>query len=183
MRPHSFYKLMLALIGVLSAATYTVCYANEAEHSEKSPDTKIYQEKDSKGVPLFSDQPSPHAKPVTLQPVNTTEKLKSLPTVKKDRPAASTQYAIRVREPADHTFFENTLAGVPVSVMVKPELAEGMTVEILLNGEVVDEGATTQFTLYRIPSGTHTIEAVLKRGDSELSRTKPVSIQTIRPGG
>jgi hypothetical protein len=144
--------------------------------------TPIYRETGKSGTPVFTDQPTPSAKPVELAPVNTSEQLQNMPAPRSE-PAAAESYRIQLTSPTSTTVIENSLAGVPVSVNVSPKLAKGMTVEILLDGRSAQQGANTSFNLIGVNSGTHTIQALLKRGDKIIARSASISFQAIRPGG
>jgi hypothetical protein len=149
-----------------------------------SPDgtQPIYRDTGKGGTPVFTDQPTPSAKPVELSPVNTSGTPPAIPL--RNEPAATTvNYSIQLTNPTNETSIQNTLAGVTVSVNVNPRLGKGMTVEILLDGRSAQQGAATSFSLIGINSGTHTVQALLKRGEKIISRSNSVSFKAVRPGG
>jgi hypothetical protein len=180
--PHPF-KTTVAIAALLYSLMAAICQAEDATNQDSNTSqTSIYRETDSKGAPVFTDQPTPTAKPVELEPINTSEKPPNIPS-RQSESAAVIRYSISLSTPTSTTVIPNTLAGVPVKVTVSPALEKGMTVEILLDGRSAQEGGTTSFTLYGVNSGTHSVEALLKRGSNVISRSQPVSFTAIRPGG
>lgn len=173
-------RAMPTLLATLWATLLSVALLSPYSHADNSS-TPIYRDTGKSGAPVFTDQPSPAAQPVTLPPVNTSEQVQ--PTARPEPPAAKTSYSIQLVEPTAGTVIHNTLNGVPVKVSVNPEMAKGMSVEILLDGRSFQQGASTSFNLIGVNSGSHSVQALLKRGDTIVARSAVVSFKAIRPGG
>ena len=116
----------------------------------------VYQSTDKRGNPVFTDQPQPNARPVELQPTNTTPSL--TPTT---APDSSTEKAfagynrIALGVPSS---IPNGLAPTTIGIELQPALRPGHGWQLLLDGAVQDEGTGGSTTIDRLERGTHQLE-------------------------
>ncbi len=147
-------RFALILFGVLLAATVFAT---------------TYKWVDKKGVTHYSDRPEPGAQIVELQQAQTFE-APSTPTPRpstrnqQTNPASeAVQYQLEVWKPENDETFVNTANTVSVRLRLEPELQDGHTIWLYLDGKRVDglPGNGDSFELTNVPRGTHTLAVVV----------------------
>lgn len=126
----------------------------------------VYRSVDEQGRVVFSDEPSPGAEKVDVPAANTTPALEPRDVERKSsQPDFAGYGAVRIISPGD--IVPNGLAGAAVRVELEPELQSGHRIQVLLDGEAVASGASTQLTIQQLPRGTHTLEVQVLGGKPE----------------
>lgn len=153
---------------------------------------QIYKKVLPDGSVVFSDEPSPGAEPVQIQPLSTYKAPPSKPKAESS-PAAPpdasntkpvTYQRLAIETPANDTTVRENAGNVSVTVALEPALApdQGHTLSLLLDGKpVAPAGRATQFTLPGLDRGSHTLEAVLHDAQGNvLQRSAPVVFHLMR---
>lgn len=153
---------------------------------------QIYKKVLPDGSIIFTDEASPGAEPIHVDPLPTYKapprqpKAENAPAAPAE--AATTQPVVykrfAIEAPANDTTIRDNAGDVAVTLAVEPALAteQGHTVSLLLNGKTVVQGGTsTNLRLQAVDRGTHTLEAVLVDAqDKMLKRTSPVIFHLMR---
>ena len=149
-------------------------------------DTTIYRSKDSRGNPVFSDQPSRDAEQAQPKEVNRTPAV--TPQARPDKPkpedVEDSDYRITFLEPTDGQFFANGLVPVNVSINVSPPVLPKHRIEFLLNGESIAQGSSYSTTIDRLHPGAHQIGArVIDKAGNILGNPGSIDVTAQWPGG
>jgi hypothetical protein len=138
----------------------------------------VYKWTDENGVVHYSDQPHPNAEKVHVAPVQ-TYRAGTTPATDSTggAPPAAPQngYAgCAVASPADDESFTNVDA-LTIAVRTDPALRPGDQIYILLDGSLVNNGASVgnSYTLSPVERGTHTVQAVVKNSEGGLMCQSP----------
>ncbi|MDT0633588.1 DUF4124 domain-containing protein [Spectribacter hydrogenoxidans] len=144
---------------------------------------EVYRWVDDRGVTHYSDQPVKGASKPDLPRLQSMQ----APAV----PAGNDSGAAigedsgglsLVRPGTDETF-RDARGLVPVQVELERELAEGETLQYVLDGEPVAgaDGRRTSLQLQGVPRGTHAISAVILRGEEPVARSQAVTFHMKPP--
>ena len=123
---------------------FSVCSATVV-HAE------VYTWTDREGVVHFSDQPAPGAKSVYIAPVQTyspppASTIQPAPVAVK--PSAPSYEEVHITSPQHEDTIRNPQGYIPVTVEVKPALAEGDKIQLLVDGQMMGQPqAAGSFTL------------------------------------
>lgn len=140
----------------------------------------IYQTRDAKGRPVFTDRPPPGAKPVELPPVNTTPGVTPKPEPASAQDEFSGYRKVGVVAPGS---IPNGLAPVTVGIAIEPELRAGDRWQLLLDGRPVAEGREDAYTFDKLDRGTHQLALrVLDGGSAEVARSPVIEVFVFWPG-
>lgn len=141
----------------------------------------VYRTTDSKGRPVFTDQPPPGAKPVELPPVNTTPGAGAAqPTSPPSQEPFSGYRHVAVLVPGS---IPNGLAPVTVGIAIEPALRDGHSWQLLLDGRVTASGRDDSFTFEQLERGPHRLELkVVEAGGAELAHSEPAEVFVFWPG-
>jgi len=152
---------------------------------------QVYESKDAAGNPVFSDTPTPGAKPLALPPPNViqTPRLPAEPSA--PPPAAPAYTLLRIVWPEQEGAVHTNTGEFQVKVSIEPRLAtdRGDVVRIKLDGRVLPQArTTTDFTItaaeWQAAAGSeesHRLEvAVMNRDGSVVIESPPVSFYALR---
>lgn len=171
---------MRAMFFVLIALT---AFAAEAQ---------IYKKVLPDGSVVFSDEPSPGAEAVHVQPLSTYQappskpKAESSPAAQPDPSTTKpvTYQRLAIEAPANDAAVRDNAGNVAVLVALEPALAreQGHSLSLLLDGNpVAPPGGSTQFTLPAVDRGSHTLEAVVHDAQGNvIRRSAPVVFHLMR---
>ena len=116
---------------------------------------------DKNNVPVFSDTPSPGATQITLQEANRMAAITpaSLPALKADK---TVTYKVRIVQPLDQDTVRDNNGTVYVQGQIKPVFAQGLRVQLLLDGELAaGPSSNANFILHNVDRGEHQIHIEL----------------------
>lgn len=163
-----FISLCLSLIGTAQAEIYTWT--------------------DGAGVVHFSDRPEPGAKTVHLQESQTyspppASGAQQPPSNGVPQGKTSPYESVQIIDPVNEVTIRNPQGFVPVTVEVKPKLAEGDGIQLVLDGRVLGKPQqTSAFTLQNLDRGSHTLVAqVVNEKGTVQSSSKAVTIFMMQP--
>lgn len=145
----------------------------------------VYKTVDKDGNIIFTDTPGEESDPeaVELQEPNTvpaTPVQKQYPSNNQGR---TNNYKISIASPTEGQRFPNRLAGLTVSVKVKPRLAPGFKVRLILNGEKHSVGGE-QFVVDQLPQGQSTLQVqLLDKNKRVVDTSSAVTVFAAQPGG
>ena len=111
--------LLLTLCGTLAAAQ-----------------TKVYESKDKSG-PVFSDQPSPGAKELTLPPPNVMPGTTPAPQQAAPQPALPVYRLLNILSPEDKGTVHSNTGAFDVRLQASPELRAGDRIRVKLDGNPI----------------------------------------------
>ncbi len=155
---------------------------------EKANAAEIYTWTDGAGVVHFSDHPEPGAKTIQVHEMQTYSAPPTQPSSQLQPPPKgvnerATYSAISIVEPANETTVRNPQGYVPVTVEVKPQLAEGDGLQLVLDGVVVGKPQqTSSFSLQGIERGSHQLVAqIVNTNGTVLSSSDPITINMMQP--
>lgn len=138
----------------------------------------IYQSKDAKGNPVFTDQPKPGAKEVELKSINTT------PAVTPGSAPASPELAFKgyshigVAVPGS---IPNGLAPVTIGINTEPALQSGHSWQLKLDGSVIASGTEPSTTVASMPRGDHTLSVDIIADGSVIASSEPTAVFVFWP--
>jgi hypothetical protein len=116
----------------------------------------VYQSTDKRGNPVFTDQPQPNARPVEVQPTNTTPSLTPAAPPGSSTEKAFTGYTrIELGIPSS---IPNGLAPTTVGIELQPALQPGHRWQLLMDGASLEMGTGSSATIERLERGTHQFE-------------------------
>lgn len=143
---------------------------------------EVYRQTDEHGRVIFTDQPTPQAELVPLDPVNTTPAVTPVPRAKPE--AARVEYQVRITSPEADAIIPNGLVAQAVVVQAEPAPRTSFRFRLLLDGEEVGVQADGRFTVPQLARGSHQFSAELLDADGRvLARGEPVDIFVYWPGG
>ena len=144
---------------------------------------------DANGVTHFSDRPVPGARQVavttsTPQPRVSAPQPESAATSSSPPEAAAISYrSLEIWQPTNGESFFGADAAVNVRVRSEPELSQGHTLLLYLDGKLV-EGATNSdsYTITDLQRGVHSLAAVItdERGNEKI-RSEPRVFHVRQP--
>jgi hypothetical protein len=148
-------------------------------------DTTVYRTVDEDGNVVFSDQPSKGAKRITLQPNTSTYAPPPKPVFQLNPPAEPkiepeaaevVRYErIRIVSPAAEETVRDNEGKVSVAVALKPKLADGHSLRLILDGKPAVTLDKPIGTLTEIDRGEHRVLAeVADAGGRVVARSDPV---------
>lgn len=144
---------------------------------------QVFKETGPEGKVIFTDQPSPEAKPVEVPDTNTA---KAIPIPGKTPIQSQAEEAAYQRlliiDPQDGSIIPNGPGHFSVQVKLTPALQEDHQIRLLLNGENYQQGQNSQFELRSVPRGRHELTAqVVDKENTVLISSQPASVQVYRP--
>jgi len=150
-------------------------------------ETTVYKRVRPDGTVEFSDEPTPGGRVIEVPGIQTYSFEPPPPPAPPQRksesvPPAEVRYQrIQVTAPAaDETVYFDA-NGMPVSVVVKPELQPGHVISLYLDGQRAARGSSASFTLQDVYRGTHTLTAVVEDGrGTTLLRSAPVTFHMVQ---
>lgn len=117
----------------------------------------VYKYIDKDGNLVLTDKKVPGAVPVVVPPTMTMPFPKGAPALPAATSEAAGAYTITITSPAPgSTYRRNQDSGVPIAASVSPELQEGLTLQVLLDGAPVSGDAVS---LDQVTRGSHTVSA------------------------
>lgn len=134
----------------------------------------IYQGRDERGNPVFTDQPRQGDQPVELPPVNTAPPPARLPAPP-PREAGFAGYAqIALSAPGS---VPNPYVPVEVRIAIEPELRDGHLWRLSLDGGFVAAGREASYSFPALERGRHTLELEVTDADGQVvGRAAPVDV-------
>lgn len=140
----------------------------------------VYQTTDSKGRPVFTDQPPPGAKAVELPPVNTTPAVAPSAKPGAAKPEFAGYQQVKVVVPGS---IPNGLAPVTVGLAIEPALRDGHSWQLSLDGQPVSQGRADSYTFPKLERGTHQLGLkVFDAFGKEVASSTPVDVFVFWPG-
>lgn len=152
---------------------------------------QVYESKDAAGNPVFSDTPTPGAKPLDLPPPNVIETPR-LPAAPSAPPPPAPAYTLlRIVWPEQQGTVHSNTGEFQVKLSIQPGLAtdRGDVVRVKLDGRVLPQArTTTDFTItaaeWQAAAGgeaQHRLEvAVMNRDGGVVIESPPVSFYALR---
>jgi len=140
----------------------------------------VYRTEDTKGRPVFTDQPPPGSQAVQLPPVNTTPAV--APTSPPAPPKAEfTGYRqVRVVVPGS---VPNGLAPVTVGLAIEPALRDGHAWQLSLDGQVVAQGRGDSYTFPKLERGPHRLDLIVfDANGAQLASSPTAEVFVYWPG-
>lgn len=167
----------LALIACLLAGGV---YADEPQDTG----ARIYQKTGPKGEPVFTDQPSPEARQVTLPSTNvaTPAEVRAAPPPTPEAPAARYE-RLTITSPQNDGTAEDGTGDVQVEAALAPALQVGHQVRLRVDGSVHGRpGTGLSWQLRNMDRGSHTLQVeVLDQDGRVVIRSKAVTVHVFRP--
>ena len=146
----------------------------------------IYRWVDPQGITHYSDQPHEGAQKLTLQGAQTyaADNAPSSPArpARDETPAAAAPQCA-IESPANDQMFMNAWS-VSGRVQVNPPAPPGARFSVLLDGKPLTAGVDSNgsFTIDPIDRGTHTLAAIVEKGDGEmLCRAPAITFHVHQP--
>lgn len=140
---------------------------------------------DAKGVVHYSDRPMPGAERIELNVGTSGSRAAppppspSPPTSTQSREASGPAYqTLEIWKPANDEAIINTGGRVDVSIRIEPEVRDGHSLYLYMDGRLVEGFApnTEDFQLTEVPRGTHTLIGVVLDGrGNRVAQTSPVT--------
>jgi hypothetical protein len=151
---------------------------------------QIYKSVDANGVVAFSDTPpkGPQDKVEKLQTPSHVNSMQAVPVAPidagdPDSSATEAERTLSMVSPLDNATIPMGAGIFDVAVNATPELGDGESLELYLDGEKVGEAQTAlSWTLTYVIRGAHTLEAKWVSEDgSVLATSAPVTVFVLRP--
>ena len=151
---------------------------------------QIYKSVDANGVVTFSDTPpkGPQNKVEKLQTPSQVNSMQAIPTATidpedQDSGETGTERMLSIVSPMDNATIPMGAGIFDVAVDAAPELRDGESLELYVDGEKVGETQTElSWTLTYVIRGAHTLEAKWVSEDgSVLATSEPITVFVLRP--
>ena len=151
---------------------------------------QIYKSVDANGVVSFSDTPpkGPQDKVEKLQTPSQVNSMQAVPVAPidagdSDSGEAEAERTLSIVSPMDNATIPMGAGIFDVAVDATPELRDGESLELYLDGEKVAETQTElSWTLTYVIRGAHTLEAKWVSEDgSVLATSEPITVFVLRP--
>lgn len=163
-------------IGIVSLLTLLVF------DSSSSMAKEVYQARDEKGHPVFTDQPSPDATPVDLAPVNVTPGVTPRPPPP-GQPEEVGFSGLRITVPSDGEIIPMGRGNFAVNCTFNGELDSNHSIRLILNGNPYATAKACQFDLMAIPRGTHQLRVeLIDSNQTTIFQSPSINITVQRPG-
>lgn len=145
----------------------------------------VYKEEGEDGTTSFSDTQTPGSTPIELPPIQTFEAgpPPPPPTPKIIPKAPETPaYEVTIMDPPDNTHLDPT-EWATISASVRPDLAEGDKLQLVLDGKAVgDPQTSTVFKIQWLPRGQHSVVVqVLSSKGKVLKASSTITVYQKRP--
>ena len=98
--------------------------------------TKVYESKDKSG-PVFSDQPAPGARELTLPPPNVMPSTTPAPQQAAPQPALPVYRLLNILSPEDKGTVHSNTGAFDVRLQAAPELRAGDRIRVTLDGNLI----------------------------------------------
>ena len=151
---------------------------------------QIYKSVDANGVVIFSDTP-PNDSQTKVEQIKTPATVNAMqatpiaPAHSEERNGSEVgiDRVISIVSPTDNATIPMGAGIFDVAVDATPELGEGESLELYLDGEKVGEAQTElSWTLTYVIRGAHTLEAKWVSEDgSILATSEPITVFVLRP--
>jgi hypothetical protein len=165
---------------ILVLASCLLAFASQAQQSTK----ELWTWKDANGVVHFSDTPGPGAKRVDLVVTGpasggaTAQPPASAAAQASPSSAPAMTYRLlEILQPENDASFFDSDSTVSVSVRSEPDVMEGDTLRLYLDGRPIEaSGDSLNYTLTNLDRGTHSLTATIRdRNGNERIRSQPVA--------
>lgn len=147
----------------------------------------IYQWTDSDGNVNFSDTPHEGAKQLDLPQAQSYDP-KKLQQRKSSKPTPAPELvhayeSITITQPANESTVPNMEGNVNVTVEILPKLADGDSVQLLLDGKPVGGPQTSSaFSLTNVNRGAHKVSAnIINKNNKVIIKSNAVTFHVRRP--
>ena len=187
------YLLLLTIISLsLAGPAYAAQQAEEdkeqqsEQQEEKKKSNKVYAIKDRDGNIIgYTDDPNKGSEEVTIRkgteytpPEQNTVWTKVEPKVVEE-PAAYTKFAIA--SPSNDATIRDNAGNIQVAFDIRPALAVGHKVQLLLDGAVISESRGVIQSAANVDRGTHSITAKIVDANNRVIKTaSPVTVHLHR---
>jgi len=149
--------------------------------------TEVYRSTGEAGEPVFSDQPSPGAERIEVEPAPAVD-LEPPPDPEppaggdRSRDEGSPYAGFAITTPAEGEGVRTNAGEVTVGLSLPPDLGEDRAVRLYLDGALAAETAPTEaVTLANVDRGTHRLRAALVDGGGrELASSGTVTFHVLR---
>lgn len=145
---------------------------------------EVYRWVDDQGVTHYSDQPVKGASKPDLPRLQSMQAPAAVAAGKKKGATTDGDAGgLNLVRPGTDETFRDARGLVPVQVELERDLAEGETLQYVLDGEPVRgaDGRRTSLQLQGVPRGTHAISAVILRGEEPVARSQAVTFHMKPP--
>ncbi len=151
---------------------------------------QIYKSVDANGVVSFSDTPpkGPQDKVEKLQTPSQVNSMQAIPVApidagNSDSAEAEPERTLRIVSPMENATIPMGAGIFDVAVDATPELGDGESLELYLDGEKVGETQTElSWTLTYVIRGAHKLEAKWVSEDGAiLATSEPITVFVLRP--
>ncbi len=149
---------------------------------------EIYKTVDEHGNVTFTDSaPDRKSEPVELPPANTMPAVKRPEQSPQDAPDADEEaikYShLSIVSPADESAIEHGPGDFTVTISVKPELAKGHALQLLMDGKPYGRATRAKAVqLTNVFRGTHQLQVkIIDEAGKTLKKSKSSSVHVFRP--
>lgn len=135
---------------------------------------------------IFSDQAGDKAERIELEPTNQIPALRKAKTKaaaeQEDQEEEETRRytLLTISSPADDTLIDGLSGKTDVIINMQPELAQGHTLTLYINGKAHSTGRNTLFKLTELPAGSYTLKATIKDRSGKTLKSSKTSRFHIR---
>jgi hypothetical protein len=134
----------------------------------------IYQGKDAKGNPVYTDQPRQGDKPVELPPINTAPAARGLSLPPQQQPGFAGYSQIALTAPGS---VPNDFVPVDVGIAIEPALLDGHLWRLSADGDLVAVGREASYSIASLARGQHTLTLQVLDGNGQVvGEAAPVNV-------
>ena len=172
----------LSLLGALLICALLIASAALGE---------VYKSVDPQGRVSYGDKKTPAATAITIETTNTTPAAASPNPEPEPMPmieyhgdeAEPTNYrTLAISAPADNTIIANGLAPFWVTVAVRPKLAAGHLLLLLVDDQVTASSSTSQIEVASLSRGQHSLQVRISDASGRpLKHSKIITLFAYRP--
>jgi len=154
--------ILLGVLVFISGISLLFADENNRKMNTSKNTTTVYKVVNPDGSISFSDLPQDDAQQIEVAPVTTIpaieikQNLQLSPSTTSPPPGAYYQ-ELAISYPTNGAAFYSGNGNIPVNVTVRPELKQGDTFVLLLDGQVMATQRDMVFNLKQVDRGTHTL--------------------------
>ncbi|MFT5578654.1 MAG: hypothetical protein ACI9WS_001409 [Paraglaciecola psychrophila] len=150
---------------------------------------EVYKSVDPQGRVSYGDKKTPAATAITIETTNTTPAAASpnpepMPMIEYhgDEAEPTNYRTLAISAPADNTIIANGLAPFWVTVAVRPKLAAGHLLLLLVDDQVTASSSTSQIEVASLSRGQHSLQVRISDASGRpLKHSKIITLFAYRP--
>lgn len=183
--PAKFYSQLACVLAIMLPLTAAFAEQSAASNGKTDQVEKVYKSVGPNGQVIYSDQPSPGSKEITVPDAGGYKPVKPpsgftpyQPPHPAKRPAGNT---LTITQPADKATIRSAQGILSVSVSLARGLQPQQSLVYQVDGKTLYTGTATSHTFHNIFRGTHVVTVQLTNSDGSQVSSASATVYMKRP--